>query len=116
MVTVHQHEYLRRIGSRRRPAACLAWFFLSQVGRAVNFYIEGTMTDTTMNWRDAYARRAAELVSSNPDISIPELAQRLAMPVDDLDRILGHPLAPILERWRATKPGYGWAALERTNA
>jgi len=44
-----------------------------------------------------------------------DLADRLAVPVDDLDRILDHPLAPILERWRARAPGRGWAALETEN-
>jgi len=71
------------------------------------------MHDTT-SWRGAYARLAAELVSSDPDISIPELAQRLDMLTDDAADI-----AAVLHRWaqraaRAVRKG-GWARFEHSN-
>ena len=70
----------------------------------------------TTNWQNAYARLAGQLIGADPLIGREDLADRLAVPADDLDRILDHhPLAPILRRWQATKPG-GWAMDERVNA
>ncbi len=64
------------------------------------------MHDTTMNWRGAYARLAGQLISADPQIGPEEIAERLAAPVDDLDRILEHhPLAPILQRWAQRAAG-----------
>ena len=73
-------------------------------------------TDTS--WRGAYARLAGQLIGANPLIGREEIAERLAVPVDDLDRILAHPMAPVLQRWaqRAAEPGTGMVWLERTNA
>ena len=75
------------------------------------------MTDAT-SWRDDYRKIAAQMINSSPEISLREVAARLDMAPDLVADILArtHPLSPVLERWRATKPGYGWAALERTNA
>lgn len=50
------------------------------------------MTDTT-SWRDAYARRAQQIIGAK-DISIGELAQRLDLPEHDAADI-----ADILRRW-----------------
>ena len=55
----------------------------------------------------------SQLVGANPLIGQEEIAERLAVPADDLDQILDHPLSGILRRWQATKPGHGWAAYER---
>ena len=67
-------------------------------------------TDTT-SWRQAYARIAGQLIDSDPDISIPELAQRLDMLTDD-----DADIAAILQRWaqRAVRKG-GWARFEHSN-
>ena len=45
------------------------------------------MHDTT-SWRGAYARLAGQLVGADPLIGREEIAERLSVPVDDLDRIL----------------------------
>lgn len=58
-------------------------------------------------WRDDYRKIAAELISSSPEISLPEIADRLAMPADLVADLLDHPMAPILRRW-ATRGGRAW--------
>ena len=73
-------------------------------------------------WRDDYRKIAAELISSSPEISLPEVADRLAMPADLVADLLDHPMSGILQRWAqraASKPttcpsSRVW--LERTNA
>lgn len=74
------------------------------------------MTDTT-SWRGEYARLAAQLIGADPLLGREDLAERLSVPVDDLDRILArtYPLAPVLRRWQARVPGRGWAAFEHSN-
>ena len=75
------------------------------------------MHDTT-NWKNAYARLAAQLIGADPLIGREDLADRLAIPADDLDRILKrHPMSGILRRWqeRAASPGAGEVWLQRTN-
>lgn len=69
------------------------------------------MTDTAMNWRQAYARRAQQIIGAR-DVSIGELAQELDMLTDDAAEI-----AVVLQRWqeRAAAPGTGTVWHERTN-
>ena len=67
----------------------------------------------TASWRGDYFKIITKLIAEGA--TIDAVADRLDMLVDDVAALIDHPLAPILERWRATKPGYGWAALERTN-
>jgi len=73
------------------------------------------MTDTA-SWRGEYARLAGQLIGADPLIGREDLAERLSVPVDDLDQILEHhPLAPVLRRWQARAPGRGWAAFEHSD-
>ncbi len=67
-------------------------------------------------WRDDYGQIITKLIAEGD--TIDAIADQLDMAPDLVADILArtHPLAPILERWRATKPGGGWAARERTNA
>ena len=64
-------------------------------------------------WRDDYLKIVAQMVAEGA--TIDAIADQLDMAPDLVADLLDHPLAPILERWRATKPGCGWAALEHSN-
>jgi hypothetical protein len=41
------------------------------------------------DWKNAYRRLAAQLIGADPLIGRASLAERLAVPEDDLDQILG---------------------------
>lgn len=75
------------------------------------------MQDTNTTWRGEYARIVGQMIGADPLIGPEEVAERLAVPVDDLAQILDHPMSGILRRWaqRAAAPGTGMVWLERTN-
>ena len=63
----------------RRAQVASSFPFLSGLAAAI-FKTEKQLTDITMNWRG----------DADPDISIPELAQRLDMLTDDVAALIDH--------------------------